>query len=145
MYTDPGTIQYKSLTGTLMLKLGLRPSYSQKRNKWDSPCSASSPWTGISKLFPPRESLGKGMSLNFFYGVVVIFNMVWVYRLLSQWGGIYLFIWRLPSITAPRGEGCQHETVRNETILMYLNIPYCSTTGKPTHLFRTKCVSLDSV
>jgi hypothetical protein len=22
---------------------------------------------------------------------------------------------------------------------------YCSTTGKPTHLFRTKCVSLDSV
>ncbi len=22
---------------------------------------------------------------------------------------------------------------------------YCSTTGKPTHLFRTKCASLDSV
>jgi membrane-bound ClpP family serine protease len=24
-------------------------------------------------------------------------------------------------------------------------VPFCSTTGKPTHLFRTKCVSLDSV
>ncbi len=28
--------------------------------------------------------------------------------------------------------------------LKYL-INHCSTTGKPTHLFRTKCVSLDSV
>jgi hypothetical protein len=26
-----------------------------------------------------------------------------------------------------------------------LNITICSTTRKPTHLFRTKCVSLDSV
>jgi hypothetical protein len=25
------------------------------------------------------------------------------------------------------------------------NLHDCSTTGKPTHLFRTKCVSLDSV
>ncbi len=25
------------------------------------------------------------------------------------------------------------------------NLSHCSTTGKPTHLFRTKCVSLDSV
>ncbi len=34
---------YKALTDTWMLKLGLRPRYSQKRNiqyKWDSPCSA---------------------------------------------------------------------------------------------------------
>ncbi len=35
----------------------------------------------------------------------------------------------------------------NVTILltMTLDYRYCSTTGKPTHLFRTKCVSLDSV
>jgi hypothetical protein len=26
-----------------------------------------------------------------------------------------------------------------------VQVPKCSTTGKPTHLFRTKCVSLDSV
>jgi hypothetical protein len=28
---------------------------------------------------------------------------------------------------------------------IYLEVHTCSTTGKPTHLFRTKCVSLDSV
>ncbi len=31
------------------------------------------------------------------------------------------------------------------SILFLFFIWYCSTTGKPTHLFRTKCVSLDSV
>ncbi len=29
--------------------------------------------------------------------------------------------------------------------IIYNFFYYCSTTGKPTHLFRTKCVSLDSV
>ncbi len=32
MWTDPGNIQYKSLTDTWMWKLGLRPRYSQERN-----------------------------------------------------------------------------------------------------------------
>ncbi len=32
MWTDPGNIQYKSLTDTWMWKLGLRPRNSQKRN-----------------------------------------------------------------------------------------------------------------
>jgi hypothetical protein len=50
---------YKSLTDTLMWKLGLKPRNSQKRNhKWDFPCSG-----GLSRVavFPPFPLLSWGI------------------------------------------------------------------------------------
>ncbi len=70
--------------------------------------------------------------------------------------GVFLKVWGMEfSKRVWQGFFLVNSNFSNKIFLFYMtvkrvsnNYPYsnaCSTTGKPTHLFRTKCASLDSV
>ncbi len=66
--------------------------------------------------------------------------------LVSPLGSMLLLIAGVPALACiPAVVGITN-VVSVPSVANFLNINgICSTTGKPTHLFRTKCASLDSV